>query len=121
MQSSPNTDDLSFTQQDLGREEMVRALERRAAGSRQPAVFAQPVPAGAVGLQPADLDELPWMVRGGPTHGRQGWATRHTELMVRTSETTLRRLRDEAVQVSWKAAWLAVTSADDRLLRKREL
>jgi hypothetical protein len=30
------------------------------------------------------------------------------------------RLREEAVHVSWTSAWIAVTSADRRLSRKRD-
>jgi hypothetical protein len=40
--------------------------------------------------------------------------------MERTAHDTMRRLREEAVHVSWKAAWIAVTSADSRLYRKRD-
>jgi hypothetical protein len=30
------------------------------------------------------------------------------------------RLRDDAVHTTWKAAWIAVTSADRRLFKKRD-
>ena len=50
---------------------------------------------------------------------RRGWSTRHSQLVDRSAHATMLRLREEAVNVSWKAAWIAVTSADPRLLRKR--
>jgi hypothetical protein len=50
---------------------------------------------------------------------RRGWSTRHSELVDRSAHATMLRLREEAVNVSWKAAWIAVTSAEPRLLRKR--
>ena len=50
---------------------------------------------------------------------RRGWSTRHSELVDRSANATMLRLREEAVNVSWKAAWIAVTSANPRLLRKR--
>ena len=54
-----------------------------------------------------------------PQPSRRGWATRHSELVDRSAQATMLRLREEAVNVSWKAAWIAATSADPRLLRKR--
>jgi hypothetical protein len=50
---------------------------------------------------------------------RRGWSPRHSELVDRSAQATMLRLREEAVNVSWKAAWIAVTSANPRLLRKR--
>jgi hypothetical protein len=50
---------------------------------------------------------------------RRGWSTRHSEVVDRSAHATMLRLREEAVEVSWKAAWIAVTSCDPRLLRKR--
>ncbi len=50
---------------------------------------------------------------------RRGWSTRHSGVVDRSANATMLRLREEAVNVSWKAAWMAVTSADPRLLRKR--
>jgi len=54
-----------------------------------------------------------------PSASRRGWSTRHSELVDRSANATMLRLREEAVNVSWKAAWIAVTSANPRLLRKR--
>ena len=50
---------------------------------------------------------------------RRGWSTRHSEVVDRSAHATMLRLREEAVNVSWKSAWIAVTSANPRLLRKR--
>ncbi len=50
---------------------------------------------------------------------RRGWSTRHSEVVDRSAHATMLRLREEAVNVSWKAAWLAVTSCNPGLLRKR--
>jgi hypothetical protein len=68
---------------------------------------------------------LPWTVRDAsvadpPSPSRRGWSARQSRLMERTAHDTMRRLREEAVHVSWKAAWIAVTSADSRLYRKRD-
>jgi hypothetical protein len=54
-----------------------------------------------------------------PAPSRRGWSTRHSELVDRSANATMLRLREEAVNVSWKSAWIAVTSANPRLLRKR--
>ncbi|MBJ7593377.1 MAG: hypothetical protein JF886_00705 [Candidatus Dormibacteraeota bacterium] len=53
------------------------------------------------------------------TPSRRGWSTRNSELVDRSANATMLRLREEAVNVSWKAAWMAVTAANPRLLRKR--
>ncbi|MDQ6846660.1 MAG: hypothetical protein M3019_03630 [Candidatus Dormibacteraeota bacterium] len=50
---------------------------------------------------------------------RRGWSTRQSALVDRSANATMLRLREEAVNVSWKAAWMAVTSANPRLLRRR--
>ncbi|PZR82405.1 hypothetical protein [Candidatus Aeolococcus gillhamiae] len=50
---------------------------------------------------------------------RRGWSTRHSGLVDRSANATMLRLREEAVNVSWNAAWMAVTSANPRLLRMR--
>ncbi len=55
-----------------------------------------------------------------PTHNsRRGWSTRHSEVVDRSAQATMLRLREEAVNVSWKSAWIAVTTTNPRLLRKR--
>lgn len=61
----------------------------------------------------------PAPVRAAPATSRRGWSTRHSIVVDRSAQATMLRLREEAVNVTWKAAWLAVTSADPRLLRKR--
>ena len=65
--------------------------------------------------------ELPWTVRerGAPTTPVRGWSPRRSELIERSTADTVRRLREEAVMISWKAAWIAVTAADRRLYRAR--
>jgi hypothetical protein len=71
---------------------------------------------------PPQSTALPWTVRDTrkPTGTYRGWTSRHSELMERAAGDTLQRLREDAVHVSWKAAWIAVTSADARLYRKRD-
>jgi hypothetical protein len=68
--------------------------------------------------------QLLWTVRE-PSPGsarapsRRGWSPRDSHLADRSADATMLRLREEAVHVSWKAAWIAVTAADPRLSRKR--
>jgi hypothetical protein len=50
---------------------------------------------------------------------RRGWSTRHSEVVDRSAHATMLRLREEAVNVSWKAAWIAVTTTSPGLLRRR--
>ena len=40
--------------------------------------------------------------------------------MDRSAQDTVSRLREDAVHTTWKAAWIAVTSADRRLFKKRD-
>jgi hypothetical protein len=54
-----------------------------------------------------------------PGAARRGWSMRHSEVVDRSAQATMLRLREEAVNVSWKSAWIAVTTSDPRLLRKR--
>lgn len=54
-----------------------------------------------------------------PAGERRGWSTRHSEVVDRSAHATMLRLREEAVNVSWKSAWIAVTSCDPGMLRKR--
>jgi hypothetical protein len=68
----------------------------------------------------------PWTVRAPESppeasaiDARRGWGTRAGSLTDGSAHAAMIRLREEAVQVSWKAAWIAVTAADPRLLRKR--
>ncbi|HEX4579776.1 MAG TPA: hypothetical protein VH498_07220 [Candidatus Dormibacteraeota bacterium] len=65
---------------------------------------------------------LPWTVRDdtpSPAASRRGWTARQGGLSERSAQDTLRRLREDAVHVTWRAAWLAVTSADNRLFKER--
>jgi hypothetical protein len=81
-------------------------------------------------MSPAALDPNappPWTVRApeppetSSVDARRGWGTRARNLTDRSAHAAMIRLREEAVQVSWKAAWIAVTAADPRLARKRDL
>lgn len=66
--------------------------------------------------------ELPWTVRDPappPPPSRRGWSARPGTSVERAAQDTMRRLREDAVHVSWKAAWIAVTSADRHLFKRR--
>jgi hypothetical protein len=68
--------------------------------------------------------EPPWTVREPdpgslPALSRRGWSTRHSNIPDASAHAAMLRLREEAVHVSWKSAWIAVTAADPRLSRKR--
>ena len=91
-----------------------------------------PVPKGSftittMSLAPADPNAPPpWTVRAPESSpqasvmdARRGWGTRAGNPSDRSAHAAIIRLREEAVQVSWKAAWIAVTAADPRLLRKK--
>lgn len=64
---------------------------------------------------------LPWTVRGPAPQAAvsQGWTPRAGGRSERSAKDTLRRLREDAVHVSWRAAWIAVTSADQDLFKRR--
>jgi hypothetical protein len=69
--------------------------------------------------------EPPWLVRDlvprpAQSASRPGWAMPHSDLADRAADATMLRLREEAVHVSWKAAWIAVTAADRKLYRNRD-
>jgi hypothetical protein len=76
---------------------------------------------------------LPWTVRHPVPAGtadtaetaeshasRKGWTSRDSGQVGRSAQETARRLREDAVHVSWKAAWVAVTTADHRLFKRRD-
>jgi hypothetical protein len=68
--------------------------------------------------------EPPWVVRepspeAVPSPSRRGWATRQSGAVDPSTHAAMLRLREEAVHVSWQAAWLAVTSVDRKLSRRR--
>jgi len=70
--------------------------------------------------------ELPWTVRDpdagsdrAPSLVRRGWSSRRSSVPDLTAAAAILRLREEAAHVSWKSAWIAVTTADPRLARKR--
>jgi hypothetical protein len=102
-------------------------------GAPEPAPSPQPatsspnrfmIGSSSAGHDKVNEQEL-WMTREpapeptpAPT-SRRGWSTRHSQVVDRSAHATMLRLREEAVNVSWKSAWIAVTSADPRLLRKR--
>ncbi|MBJ7610596.1 MAG: hypothetical protein JF887_14405 [Candidatus Dormibacteraeota bacterium] len=78
----------------------------------------------AAAAAPAKRDaSLPWTVRDpspSAPPSRRGWSSRQSGLAERSAQDTLRRLREDAVHVSWKSAWIAVTSADRRLFKRRD-
>jgi hypothetical protein len=91
-----------------------------------------PVPTGSftiTSMSPIAVDPNappPWIVRvpepppkASAMDARRGWGTRPGNLTDRSAHAAIIRLREEAVQVSWKAAWIAVTAADPRLSRRR--
>ena len=116
--------DLTFVAHDLGRDEMGGDAEPAplafSPGAQASAAVAHsrfhvagPAPGRA---RPGTADQLPWTTRdrrppepGGGTDS--AWTVRRTDQWRRTSETTLRRLRQEAVNLSWTAAWLAIGAA----------
>jgi hypothetical protein len=65
---------------------------------------------------------LPWMVRSesaGDSGPDPGATARYDDALTRNVVDTLRRLREEAVDVSWAAASIAVAAADMRRRRRR--
>jgi hypothetical protein len=75
---------------------------------------------------PAPSAEPPWTVRDAPPGSvpaqavaRRGWSSRRNGIADGTAAAAILRLREEAVHVSWKAAWIAVTAANPRRARKR--
>jgi hypothetical protein len=65
---------------------------------------------------------LPWTVRNpGPrAPGSPGqWTAREGRLAERSAKDMMRRLREDAVDVSWNSAWIAVKSADPRRFKRR--
>lgn len=75
-------------------------------------------------LAPADGPReapLPWTVRDpepDSESSRRGWTSRESGKVECSAQDTVRRLREDAVHVSWKSAWLAVKSADNRLFKR---
>jgi hypothetical protein len=106
----------------------VSPVDALVVGAATPAPAARPFQIGSF-TPPAATDagdELPWTVRD-PAVGssspaalsRRGWSSRRSGVPDSTAAAAMLRLREEAVHVSWKAAWIAVTTADPRLSRKR--
>jgi hypothetical protein len=108
---------------------LVVGAPRRAGDAPTP----NPAPLGSftittMSLAAADPNAPPpWTVRAPESSpeaaamdARRGWGTRAGNLADRSAQAAMIRLREEAVQVSWKAAWIAVTAADPRLSRKRK-
>jgi hypothetical protein len=65
---------------------------------------------------------LPWTVRhpGPRAPGSPGgWTAREGLQAERSAKDMMRRLREDAVDVSWNAAWIAVKSADPRQFKRR--
>jgi hypothetical protein len=109
---------------------VVGAPPREPAASNGSAPAAEVRPAFAVTTPTAaapvnSSTEPPWLVRGparraAPSASRDAWGTRTGDLVDGSAHATMLRLREEAVDVTWKAAWIAVTSADRKLLRRRD-
>jgi hypothetical protein len=84
-----------------------------------PAFAITAVPGAAVTVpvpvQPGDPGAEPlWLVRE-PSAGAplpHGWSPHQGGVVDRTTHAAILRLREEAVHVSWQAAWLATTSGD---------
>lgn len=51
---------------------------------------------------------------------QRGWNVRETRVRPPSAHATMLRLREEAVTLSWKAAWITVTAADSRLFKRRD-
>jgi hypothetical protein len=102
------------------------AAARRAAGSPAAAPAA---PSGfqvfsskaAAKAEPEKA--LPWTVRDtAPAQpSRRGWNARQSGAIEQSAVDTLRRLREDAVHVSWKSAWIAISSAEGRTVRSTDL
>jgi hypothetical protein len=111
---------------------VVGAPEPAAPAGADAAPAAPPAPfrISSATARPAAADQL-WTTRSSApdpastapsapqASSRRGWSTRQSEVVDRSAHATMLRLREEAVDVSWKAAWIAVTSCEPRLLRKR--
>ncbi|MHB8718765.1 MAG: hypothetical protein ACYDAC_07730 [Candidatus Dormibacteria bacterium] len=124
--------DLTFVSHDLGREEGA-STEPLSTASFVPSVAEppppRPLPAFHV-VSDADVDagagagadDLPWVSRDAPPPSADAaenrpWSVRRTDGWVRTSTSTTRRLRQEAVNLAWSSASLAVAAAGRRRLR----
>ncbi len=133
-------DDLTFTTHDLGRDCAPSPPPDPALGfevaSRPPeapplehvalaaSLGEQPFRIGSSPVPAASDSDPPWTVREpvrSPAAARRGWSTRPSHLGDRSAHAAMLRLREEAVHVSWKAAWIAVTAANPRLSRQRDL
>ena len=103
---------------------------RRPAPAVEPEVAATPAGTGAAPARAfqvtsstptrtARTDQVPWTVREAPASSprvvtRRGWSARESEAVERAAKDAVRRLREAAVEVSWRSAWIAVTSASGR-------
>ena len=138
-------DDLVFAAEDLRREQPRQAPEfddsvtfaatprpGDVAAAARRASSAPPVPAMGSGFQvfsssaPAKAETekaLPWTVRdSAPAQpSRRGWNPRQSGAIEQSAVDTLRRLREDAVHVSWKSAWIAISSAEGRVVRDPDL
>jgi hypothetical protein len=96
----------------------------------RPALAEQPRPFKVSSFTTPDAAqpsaEVPWTVRGAapgsvpaPAVVRRGWSSRRTGVPESSAAAAILRLREEAVHVSWKSAWIAVTAANPRRARKR--
>lgn len=65
-----------------------------------------PATSGAVAV-PVGAGARGWSSR--PSGERNGWAIRNSVKMLKTTEDVMRRLREDAVEVTWRAAAVALT------------
>ena len=89
----------------------------------EPPVPATPMPFRITRSTAAPAAEQLWTTRDAPDETaavptRRGWATRQAQVADRSVHATTLRLREEAVNVSWKSAWIAVSVADPKLARR---
>lgn len=67
---------------------------------------------------------LPWTVRDSAPPAappRRGWSARQSGSFDRSAQDTMRRLREDAVHVSWRMAWVAVNSVAGRASHDTDL
>ncbi len=96
------------------------AIERQGDAGAAPMTFSI---SSAAAVRPLAAEEL-WTTRHPHPQGatprpapRRGWSPRQSDVD-RSAHAIMLRLREEAVNVSWKAAWIAVTTSEPRRRRR---
>ncbi len=78
----------------------------------QPPAYSEPIAAASAAPPPTAPGQAPvWGVRPHGT-GRAGWSMRHSVQFLKMTEEVMRRLRNDAVELTWNVASLAVAQAD---------